>query len=164
VKFFRRKKTESLSESQGVPRGTFRCDVCKVVEPLVCLCGAVADVLDNPPKVYTLCGVCAVWLGFGEFRFPQGLRFNLSVGEREKIRALHKELDIVKKEMDGVTLNVNPSAEYLEEIHEFLERVPNLRELVRLRFSLLPQNIIDLSGRLTNGEFVDPSEIEKANN
>lgn len=164
MKLFRHKKTESLSESQGVPRGTFRCDVCKFVEPLIFLCGAVADALDNPTKVYTICGVCSVWLGFGKLRFPQGLRFNLSVGEREKIRALHKELDIVKKEMDTVKLNVNPSTEYLEEIHEFLERVPNFKELVRLRFSLLPQNIIDLSSRLTNGEFVDPSEIDKANN
>ena len=164
MEFFRRKKKESLSELQGVPDGTFRCDVCKLVQPFVCLCGTVVDGLDNPPKTYTLCGVCTIWLGFGEFRFPQGLCFTFSEEQREKIRALHKELDIVKKEMDGVVLNVNPSAEYLEEIHEFLEQMPNLRELVRLRFSLLPENVIDLSGRLTRGEFVDPSEIKKANN
>lgn len=163
MKFFRGKKTESMSESQGVPHGTFRCDVCKVVQPFVCLCGAVADVLDNPPQVYTLCGVCATWLGFGEFRFPQGLRLNLSVPERERIRALHRELDVVKREMGGLVLSVNPSAEYLEEIHEFLERIPNLRELIRLRSSLLPQNLIDLSARLTTGESIDPDEIEKAN-
>ena len=163
MKFFRRKKREGLSELQGVPPGTFRCDVCKFVQPLVCLCGAVADAADNPPRVYTLCGGCAIWLGFGEPRFPQGLCFNFSEEQREKIRVLHKELDIANKEMDGITRNVNPSAEYIEEIHEFLERVPNLRELVRLRSSLLPENIIDLSGRLTRGEFADPSEIEKAN-
>ena len=137
--------------------------MCKFVQPAICICGAVADALDNPPRVYTICGICAIWLGFGEFRFPQGLRFNLSEEEREKIRALHKELDIVKRKLDGVMLNVNPSAEYLEEIHEFLEQVPNWRGLVRLRSSLLPENIIDLSGKLTRGEFVDPSEIEKAN-
>ena len=115
MKFFRRKKWESLSELQGVPRGTFRCDVCKFVQPLVCLCGAVLDfpidiiyrtesaVRDNPPKNYTLCGVCAIWLGFGEFRFPQGVCFKFSDEQREKIRALHKELDIADKELEETT-------------------------------------------------------------
>jgi hypothetical protein len=161
--FFRRKKEESLSELQGVPDGTFRCDVCKFVLPQISLCGVVADAADNPPKAYTLCGVCAIWLGFGEFRFPQGLCFNFTEEQREKIRAFHKELNIFKKEIDGVVLNANPSDKYLDEIHDFLAQVPNFRELTRLRFSLLPQNMFDLSGRLTRGEEVDPSEIKKAN-
>jgi len=138
--------------------------VCKFVLPVVCLCGSVVDApQDNPPRVYALCGVCAVWLGFEEFRFPQGLCFNFSDGQREKIRALQKELDIAKKHLEEA-LRVKPSAEHLEEIHEFLERVPNFREFARLRFALLPTKIIDLSAKLTGGEFVDPSEIEKANN
>jgi len=104
VKFFRRKKKESLSELQGVPEGTFRCDVCKFVLPSIYLCGSVADApQDNPPKVYILCGVCAMWLGFGEFRFPQGLCFNFSEEQREKIRALHEELDIVDKDLEETT-------------------------------------------------------------
>jgi len=169
LKFFRRKKQESLSELQGVPSGTFRCDVCKFVQPLVCLCGAVADGLDNPPKVYTLYGGCAKWLGFGEPRFPQGLCFNFSEKQHEKIRALHEELDIADKDLEETTslsiALVNTDREKdLEKVHEFLERAPNLREIIRLRFSLLPKSIIDLSGRLTRGEFVDPAEIEKANN
>jgi hypothetical protein len=53
--------------------------------------------------------------------------------------------------------------EGLESVHKFLERVPNLREIVKLRSSLLPQNIIDLSSRLTRGEDVDPSEIRRVN-
>lgn len=170
MKFFRRKKRESLSESQGVPHGTFRCDVCKFVQPLVCLCGAVADAADNPPRVYTLCGVCAVWLGFGEPRFPQGLCFNFSGEQREKVKALHKELGIADKELEE-TERISREKTLASDVegglgvvHDFLERTPNLRELVRLRFSLLPENIIDLSGRLTKGEFVEPSEIEKANN
>lgn len=169
MKFFRRKKRESLSELQGVPRGTFRCDVCKFVQPLVCLCGAVADAADNPPKVYTLCGVCAIWLGFGESRFPQGLCFNLSGEQREKIKALHNERDIADKEIEEVErtsrekLLAGDAEGGLGVVHDFLERAPNLRELERLRFSLSPQNLIDLSGRLTRGEFVDPSEIEKVN-
>jgi hypothetical protein len=180
VKFFRRKKKESLSELQGVPDGTFRCDVCKFVQPLVCLCGAVLDspieiihrtesaVRDNQPQNYTLCGVCAMWLGFGEFRFPQGVCFMFSDEQREKIRALHKELDIADKElMKTASLSVvvanTDRDKSLEILHEYLERVPNLREVERLRFSLLPENIVDLSGKLTRGEFVDPSEIEKAN-
>ena len=166
--FFRRKKRESLSELQGVPDGTFRCDVCKFVLPIVCFCGSVADGLDNPPKVYILCGVCSIWLGFREFHFPQGLRSNLSEEEREKIRVLHKEIDIANKELGGaVSLSINLAntdrEKGLEIVHEFLEQVPNLRELVRLRLSLLPQPIFDLSDRLTRGEFVDPSEIKKAN-
>ena len=52
----------------------------------------------------------------------------------------------------------------LEDIHEFLEQVPNLKELVRLRSSLLRKDIIEISGRLTRDEFVEPSEIEKVNN
>lgn len=162
--FHRNKKRGSLSELQGVPHDTFRCDVCKFIQPFVCLCGVVVDTTDDPPRAYTLCGVCAAWLGFGQLCFSQDLCFNFSEEQREKIRTLHNELDIAKKEMDGIILNVNPSAEYLEELHESLERVPNLRQLIRLRFSLLPQDIIDLSGRLTRGEFVDPSEIERANN
>jgi len=167
MRFFHRKKKASLSELQGVPEGTFRCDVCTFVLPEVCLCGAVADAADNPPKVYTLCGVCAKWL-FGIFDFPQGLCFNFSEEQREKIRALHKELDIVDKDLEetmsfSIALANTDREKALEKAHEFLEGVPNLREIVRLRFSLLPENIIDLSGRLTRGQVVDPSEIEKAN-
>ena len=76
--------------------------MCKFVLPIVCLCGSVVDAKDNPPKVYTLCGVCAMWLGFGAFRFPQGLRFNLSEEERERIRALNNERDIADKEIKEV--------------------------------------------------------------
>ena len=169
MNFFRCKKRESLNELQGVPRGTFRCDVCKFVQPLVCLCGAVADAADNPPKVYTLCGVCAIWLGFGESRFPQGLCFNFSGEQREKIKALHKERDIANKAIEEIErvsrekLLAGDAEGGLGVVHDFLELTPNLRELERLCFSLSPKNLIDLSGRLTRGEFVDPSEIEKAN-
>ncbi len=162
MRFFRRKNKESLSKRQGVPDGTFRCDVCKLVQPSICICGAVADASDDPPRVYTICGICAIWLGFGKFRFSQGLRFNLSEEEREKIRALHKELDIVKEHMEEL-LHLKLGSEAPEVIHEFLEQVPNHTEFIRLRSSLLPENIIDLSARLTSGEFVDPSEIAKIN-
>lgn len=169
MKFFRCKKKKNLSELQSVPDGTFRCDVCKGVQPLVCLCGTVLDAAGSPPNAYVLCGVCAVWLGFGEFRFPQLLCFNFSEEQREKIEALHKELDIADKEMEetarisGEKLLSGDVKGGLDRVHGYLEQTPNLRDLVRLRFSLLPENIIDLSRRLTKGEFVDPSEIRKAN-
>jgi len=164
MKLFRRKKAESLSELQGVPSGTFRCDVCKFVQPLICLCGAVAGAAGNlPPETYILCGVCAIWLGFEEPCFPQGLCFNFSEEQREKIRALHKELDIADNMIPLLAIT-SANIGSLENVHEFLEPVPNLRELVRLRSSLLSGNTIELSGRLTRGESVDPSEIEKANN
>jgi len=171
MRLFHHNKRKDLSELQGVPPGTFRCDVCKFVLPIICFCGAVADAADKPPKVYVLCGVCAIWLGFGEFRFPQGLCFNFSGEQREKIRALHKELDIAiaNKELEetarisGEKFLAGDAEGGLGVVHDYLERTPNLRELSLLRFSLLGEDICDLSGRLTRGEFVAPYEIEKMN-
>jgi len=163
MKLFRRKKKESLSELQGVPDGTFRCDVCRFVQPSICLCGTVIDAVDAlPPKTYTLCGSCALWLDFEEPRFPQGLCINFSEKQREKIKSLHKELDITNNEIPMITITSAITGS-LEDVHKYLEQVSNLGELVRVRISLLPQNIIDLSGKLTRGEFVEPSEIKKAN-
>ena len=160
-------KGKDLSELQGVPYGTFRCDVCKFVWPKVCLCGAIVDAADKPPKVCALCGVCAIWLGFGEYHFPQGLCVNLTEEQREKIEALHRELDIRSKELGETAetsrekLLANNVEGGLGLVHDFLENIPNLREFLRLRLSLSPRNILDLSDRLSRGEFVAPSEIEK---
>jgi len=160
VGLFHRKKKERLSELQGVPDGTFRCDVCRFVYPSICLCGTVVDTVSGlPPKTYILCGGCAMWLGFREPRFSQGLCFNFSEEQRQKIKPLHKELEIVEKEI-ALLIKTNS---YTDNLEEFLEGMPNLKELVRLRFSLLPQDIIDLSDRLTRSEFVDPAEIKEAN-
>lgn len=168
MRLFGRKKEQSLSESQSVPDGTFRCDVCRFVQPLVYLCGVVADAKDTPPKTHILCSICAIWLGFGETSFPQGLRFNLSVEERDKIRTLHKELDVADKGLEettslSISLANTDREKGLDVVHEFLEQVPNLRQFIRLRYSLLPTSIVALSGRLTRREPVDPSEIKKAN-
>lgn len=154
---FNRRKKEDLSELQGVPSDTFRCDVCKFIYPKICLCGVVIDAVDDTSKSYILCGICARWLGFKEYRFPQGLCFNFTDEQREKINTLHKELDICRKELGlidnfGIDLSLNS-----------LEQIPNLREFLRLRLSLSPQNIIDLSDRLTRGELVNPIEISQAN-
>jgi hypothetical protein len=154
---FRRKKSKSLSELQGVPDGTFRCDVCRFVWPKICLCGSVVDAADDPPKVYVLCSICAVWLGFGEYRFPQGLCFNFTEEQRERINTFQKELDICSKGLGQIVEGE------LDLAHDFLGQIPNLREFLRLRSSLFPQNLIDLSGKLTRGEFVARSEIEKVN-
>lgn len=157
MRLFRRTKKQSLSESQGVPDGTFRCDVCKFVYPKICLCGVVIDAVDDTSKAYTLCGICAIWLGFGEYRFPQGLCFNFSEEQREKIKNLHKELDICSKELGQIVeFGIDLS-------HSFLENIPNLREFLRLRVSISPPNIVNLSDKLTRGESVAPPEIEKAN-
>lgn len=157
MRLFRRKKKENLSSLEGVPDDTFRCDVCKFVYPQICLCGSVVDAADNPPKVHILCGICARWLGFNEYRFPQGLCFNFTEEQREKINTLHKELDICRKELGlidnfGIDLSL-----------DILGQIPNLREFLRLRLSLSPQNIIDLSDRLTRGEFAAPTEISQVN-
>jgi hypothetical protein len=166
---FRRNKKEKLSELQGVPEGTFRCDVCKFVWPGICLCGAVLDGGDKPPKVYTLCGVCAIWLGFGECRFPEGLSFNLTDDQRGKVKALHRELEICGKQVGMVasTSRERFVADNVEGgaglVHDFLEQVPNLRELLRLRVSMSPESVLGVSDRLTRGEFVGRSEVEKVN-
>lgn len=169
MRFFHRKKKESLSEIQGVPSGTFRCDVCKRVQPVVCLCGTVLDAAGSSSKAYVLCGVCALWLGFEDFRFPQLLCFNFSEEQRERIEGLHKELDMADRELEeiaGISMERSLSGDVegaLDRVHDYLEQTPNLRELLRLRSSVLPETIIDLSRRLTRGECVDPSEIRIAN-
>ena len=143
--------------------------MCRFVQPLICLCGTVIDAKTDSPSTYILCGSCALWLGFEEPRFPQGLCFNFSEEHREKIKALREELNIADKRIEET---VRTSKEELlagdiegglGEVQDFLRRTPNLRELLRLRFSLLPENIIDLSGRLTRGELVDSAEIKKVN-
>jgi hypothetical protein len=76
--------------------------------------------------------------------------------------ALHNERDVADKEIEEIRRTsmekslAGDAEGGLGVVHDFLERTPNLREFVRLRFSLLPQNLIDLSGRLSRGEFVDP--------
>jgi hypothetical protein len=46
---------------------------------------------------------------------------------------------------------------------ELLEQLPTLREIIQLRFSLLPADVFDFISRLTRGEVVDKSEIAKVN-
>jgi hypothetical protein len=165
---FKRKHKPTLSELQGVPEGTFRCDVCKFVQPVVCLCGAVADknsgwdkYSSRTPKeteavLYELCGVCAIWLGFGKTRFPQGFNFGFDDEQHKKINALHKELEILKGTLDKIL--ALPAKDY-EGLHELSSQISNFNELNRLRWSMLPEKIRELSDKLTRGERVDPSEI-----
>jgi ssDNA-binding Zn-finger/Zn-ribbon topoisomerase 1 len=166
---FKRKHKPTLSELQGVPEGTFRCDVCKFVQPFVCLCGAVADknsgwdkYSSRTPKeteavLYELCGVCAIWLGFGKTRFLQGVWFGgFSDEQHEKINALHKELEIredIFKKVDALR------PRDFEGLHELNSQIQNFHELNRLRWSMLPEKIRELSDKLTRGERVEPSEI-----
>ena len=169
MKFLRRKKRESLSELQGVPNHTFRCEVCKFIMPLNWLCGTVADLPSNStPKVYILCSVCAIWLGFEMFHFPQGLCHNFTEEQRRAIKALHKELEVADKGLikamkKSITYKESGNTEAgLEVIHNFNEKIPHLVTLINLRFDILPNDTREPSDRLTRGEFVDPSEIKKA--
>jgi hypothetical protein len=179
MNLFRRKKTESLRASQGVPEGTFRCDICTFIQPTSCLCGEIPDASENPPKVYTICGPCALWLGLGTSRFQPGLIFTLSDKQRAKIKTLHQEIDIsgnldgISDEITALVNNNNGRAEKLRgpdvqsenfaQAHEFLKTLPNLKSLIRFRFSLLSSDMIELSRKLTKGEFVAPREIKRAN-
>ena len=162
---------DPLSELQGVPNHTFRCEVCKFILPLNWLCGTVADAPpDSPPKMHILCGVCAIWLGLEDVlvRSPQGLCHNFTEEQRRAIKALHKELEIADKELEAVTQasishkkSGNTEAG-LEVLHNFNKRIPNLVVLINLRFDVLPDDTREPSDRLTRREFVHPSEIEKA--
>jgi len=149
--FTRKKKDQmTLSGSQGAPEGTFQCDICHLVQPLVCLCGSVVhgtgDGLSN--GVYHICGACALWLGFGEVRFPQGLCFNFSAEQAVKIASLHRELEL----LDHPPLPGEP-----------IPTLPNALELAKIRMSVTPEHIQSLTDRLSHGAFVDTAEIQKAN-
>ncbi len=176
MKLFHRNKGGRLGESKRIPEGTFRCDVCTFVQPSAYLCGTVIDAADSPSKTYTMCGACALWLGMGTTRFQQNLIFNFSERQFEKIKALQKEL-ITYCGMGGVRKNItalaNESAEIIRgsenpdeiigNIRNFLDKTPNLRGLIKMRYSHIPITQIELADRLTRGEFVNPREIKKAN-
>jgi len=173
---FRIKIKDDPSQLRAVPEGTFRCDVCRFVQPLAGLCGTVDDKADNTPQVYTLCGSCALWLGLGTSHFQPGLFFTFSQKQRTKIQSLHQELDSLGN-FDGIsrkiselaaegTANIrsadNPDQSF-EKAHRSLETVPNLRSLTKFRFSILPKSYRDISDRLTRGEHVDKREIKRTN-
>jgi len=158
------------------PEGTFRCDVCRFVQPEAGLCGDVADTAENPPRIYKLCGCCSLWLGLGTSRFQKGLLFTFSDKQLAKIKALDQELDSLGS-FDGISKKISDLAQEsnlglqkmgnLEEsfqmAHESLSRDPVLRSLTKFRFSILSSDYRDLSDRLTRGLKVDRREINKAN-
>lgn len=176
MRLFWQKKPESLSQQQGVPEGTFRCEICGFVQPSVCLCGTAADGAETPARVYTICSTCALWLGMGTSRFPQGTTFNLSDRQREKIAALRAEIekcggfDAIINQITASTAfdaenirNIGVVHENFKQTHVFLDSIPTLKGLIKFRFSMLAADFIVLSGRLTRGEPVATKEIKKAN-
>jgi len=176
LKLFWQKKSESLSQKQGVPEGTFRCEICGFVQPAACMCGTAADGAETPARVYTICSSCALWLGMGPSRFPQGTTFNLSDRQREKITSLRAEIekcggfDAIINQITASTAfdaenirNIGEVHENFKQTHIFLDSIPALRGLIKFRFSMLTADLIELSGRLTRGESVSPREIKKAN-
>jgi len=167
---------DGLSEFPSVPKGTFRCDVCTFIQPIVYLCGTVIDSADDPPNTYSLCGTCALWLGIGTSRLQRRQIFNFSDKQFEKVQALKKELKAYGSNT-GLSKNItdlsNEAVEIIQttdnldetlgKIRNHLDETPNLRSLIKLRLSHMPITHIALSDRLTNGEFVQPGEIKKAN-
>lgn len=174
MKLFSRKEAPVQSKHEGVPEGTFRCEVCGLVQPDACLCGVTQDGGDGQPQTGKVCGPCALWLGMGAFRFPNGRPISFSEKQREKIGALQKEIEsnggldsisvkITSLAEDNVALTDDNPGDNFKKSQEFLQTMPNLRQLIRLRFSLLNERVLELSGRLTRGEAVNPREIKKAN-
>ena len=190
----------TLAQLQGVPEGTFRCDVCKFVYPDVCLCGTVIDKSgwDEYPSrktsgtatTYTLCGICAVWLGFKDTRcpwigskhglYPAGVCFSFSDEQRNKINTLHKELELNKVinervrslALQGFTAELDkqsqektlalPDKEY-KELCGLVSQTLNYKSIQHLRGTLIPKNIKELSDKITRGEDVDPAGISLIN-
>ena len=176
MKLFGTTKKSSLSEQQGVPEGTFRCDICGFIQPSICLCGTAADKSGVPAKVYTLCGSCALWLGMGTSHFPQGTTANLSDKQLDKIRALRAEIEKCggfSAIINQITASTDFSAvnyrslsdlnKNFEQTHVFLDSIPTLKGLIKFRFSMLPADFIELTGKLTREEQVAPKEIKRAN-
>jgi len=67
---FKRKRKPTLSESQGVPEGMFRCDLCNEVLPIEHLAGSIINVNESAKEVYTVCGFCAFSAGRRFREFP----------------------------------------------------------------------------------------------
>jgi hypothetical protein len=166
-----RRNPGNATLSDALPEGTFRCDACQFVQPTVLLAGRVEDAADNPPRTYTLCGTCALWLGMGTTHFPQGVVFGFSDKQRDKIKALRGEMEAVggfekiMRQVDALPVenikqDVNGS---IERMHDFLDKMPLVKSLIKFRFSSLPAAYLELSARLTRGEPVKASEIKKAN-
>ena len=190
----------TIAQIDGIPEGTFRCDVCKFVYPAVCLCGTVIDKSgwDEYPfrktsgtaTTYTLCGICAVWLGFKDTRcpwigskhglYPEGLCFFFSDEQHNKINTLHKELELNKVidemvralALQGFTSEIDkqsqektlalPDKEY-KELCGIISQTLNYKSIQHLRGTLLPKNIKELSDKITRGEDVDPDGISLIN-
>lgn len=176
MKLFQRKKIETLSQQQGVPEGTFRCEICGFVQPAGSLCGTVADGAESPSRIYTLCGSCALWLGMGTARFPQGTTFNLSTRQHDKIQSLQAEIEkcggfertfnqiMAPTDInDESCRNTGELHKSFEQTHVFLDSIPTLKGLIKFRFSMLSADFLELSTRLTRGEIVAPKEIKRAN-
>jgi hypothetical protein len=135
------------------------------------LAGKVDDDAGEPPRTFTLCGTCALWLGMGTTRFPQGTVFGFSDRQRQKITELEREIEsaggfeTITRQVDSLTVenikqDINGS---IEMMHDLLGKMPLVKSLIKFRFSSLPDTYLELSARLTRGEFVKPGEIKKAN-
>jgi len=163
--FWKKKRTQTITK---VPNGTFRCEICGFVHPSSALCGTVTSQHDVPPRQYTLCGCCSLWLGLGTARFPSGTTPSLSLRQQTKIKSLLTELDKCggfDKAMMQITTpaTMASSTSDYEKTHVILEDIPTLKSLIKFRFSMLSVEALDISTRLTRGETVTTKEIKQAN-
>ncbi|MCL2679742.1 MAG: hypothetical protein FWF18_05635 [Dehalococcoidia bacterium] len=168
-----RKKPDALSQRQGVPNGTFRCDVCGFVQPSIGLSGEGLDAAEG--KNLVICGTCALWLGMGTSRLSSVTLFNFSDKQRERITGLKAEMEKLGGPMSfdrqlasmtagsttvriggGTTANIDKN-------RRLQESFPHLMSLLKYRLSTLPPEYLDLSARLTHGEPVEPREIKRFN-
>jgi hypothetical protein len=120
-----------------------------MVQPLIYLCGSVLHGagFGLPNQSYCLCGPCALWLGYGEPRFPQGLCFNFTESQAKRIADLREEMKLLQHP---------PSP------GEAILSLPNAQDLTAIRMRLVPEHVQQLVDALSRGDVVDPTAMEKA--
>jgi len=136
-----KKPSQSLSQLQGVPEGSFRCSVCSHIMPYRCLHGAVAD---KSLGVVHLCVICARWLNVGYF--PQGMMFNFRDETIQSIKLLQADIELAKQNKYSIK-----------------DYMPRYRDWLAYRDAMLQQGLIDVIDKLTRCVFVEPSLINRIN-
>ena len=176
MKFFWQNRPKPLNKEPEIPSGTFRCDICGFVQPSMAICGSAIDQQENPPRIYTLCGSCALWLGMGASHFTPGLNIGISAKQHAKINALKDELEKCggfERAISQITAPCNSTDKAnnstiteqvnFTETHVLLDNVPVLKSLIKFRYSMLSTEFLELATRLTRGEKVSSKEIKQAN-
>jgi len=142
-----KKPSQSLSQIQGVPEGTFRCAVCTHILPLRCLYGAMNSGRLSSIGIAgsAICVICVRWLEF-PLSPPPLLGLFPTDENLNKIKLLQDDINLAKQKKYSI-------ADYM----------PRYRDWLKYRDYMLQQGLIDVVDKLTRCEFVEPSLINRIN-